>query len=251
MTPDIENLQFSAESKPFVHHCASRFDTVEKLDQQYLFIPSLVRDAYLAYLLRNDFTTDGNTENSIIIFTSRARTGERLRIMLKELGVATTALHSKMSQTDRLGSIAKFKSGIIRVLIATDVGSRGLDIPAVKVVINYDLPLDPTDYIHRAGRTARAGRGGLCLSMVTERDIDVLLNIEKKIGKKFEEYPIDSEKEVLASLNEVGLARRVANMHLVDTNFAAREKRPIDSGKKNPPSSSAPAKKKRKTKKEE
>eukprot|EP00842_Homolaphlyctis_polyrhiza_P006827 jgi/Hompol1/733/HPOL_000927-RA len=89
--------------------------------------------------------------------------------------------------------------------------SSGLDIPTVQVVINYELPADATDYIHRVGRTARAGRGGLSLSFVTEHDVDIVLNIEEKSKKKMTEYPVD-EKEVLEILNEVNLAKRVANM---------------------------------------
>ncbi|KAJ3296004.1 hypothetical protein HK104_002085 [Borealophlyctis nickersoniae] len=238
MTPEIEALQFSADSKPFVYHCNTRFashcsflirfqalrrvgyrfDTVEKLDQRYLFIPSTVRDAYLTHLLRDAF--DGKT---MIIFTSKCRTCEHLRIMLRELGLRSTALHAQMSQNDRLGSLAKFKSGIVPILLATDVGSRGLDIPTVQVVLNYELPADATDYIHRVGRTARAGRGGLSLSMVTERDINILLNIEGKINKKMEEFKVP-ENEVLEILNEVALAKRVASMHLVDTNFGEKSR---------------------------
>lgn len=87
----------------------------------------------------------------------------------------------------------------------------GLDIPTVQVVINYELPADATDYIHRVGRTARAGRGGLSLSLVTQHDINLLLNIETKMKKKMHELPVE-ENEVLEILNEVSLAQRVANM---------------------------------------
>ena len=125
-----------------------RFDTVDKLDQKYLFVPSSVRDVYLAHLLQKDMA-----DKTVILFVSKCRNCELLRIMLKELGIRSTALyvfyiilfnsrHSQMSQSDRIGSIAKFKSRIVPILISTDVGSRGLDIPQVQVVINYDLPAD-------------------------------------------------------------------------------------------------------------
>jgi ATP-dependent RNA helicase DDX49/DBP8 len=162
----------------------------------------MVRDAYLAYLIRNEFS-----DKTMIIFTGKCRTCERLRVMLRELGVKCTALHAQMPQNDRLGSIAKFKSGIVPVLLATDVGSRygdskraffifiqliwwcqfcrGLDIPTVQVVLNYELPADAADYVHRVGRTARAGRGGLSVSLVTERDVDILHNIESKTSEWF------------------------------------------------------------------
>ena len=119
MTPEIQSLQFSATSKPQVFTTNEHYDTVDKLDQRYIFIPSTVRDTYLAYLLMNDFS-----DKTIIIFTGKCKTAESLRLLLKELGIRSTALHSKMSQNDRLGSLAKFKSDVVKILIATDVGSR-------------------------------------------------------------------------------------------------------------------------------
>jgi ATP-dependent RNA helicase DDX49/DBP8 len=110
--------------------------------------------------------------------------------------------------------------------------NRGLDIPTVKVVMNYELPADPTDYIHRIGRTARAGRGGLALSLVTEKDIDIVNNIESKMGnskcpdsidKKLSECKVE-EKPVLQLLNEVSLARRTANLYLIDTKFGEKDR---------------------------
>ncbi|KAI9340414.1 P-loop containing nucleoside triphosphate hydrolase protein [Zopfochytrium polystomum] len=206
LTPEIESFPFPANSKPFMYQCKSDTETVEKLDQRYLFIPSTVRDAYLAYVVRNSFA-----DKTMIIFTGRCRTCERVRVILKQLGVRSTALHAQMSQAARIGSIAKFKSGVVPILIATDVGSRGLDIPTVQVVINYDLPADSSDYIHRVGRTARAGRGGLSLALVTERDVGLIQNIEERTKRKMEAFEVE-ESSVLETLNEVGVARRVANM---------------------------------------
>ncbi|TPX31431.1 hypothetical protein SmJEL517_g05230 [Synchytrium microbalum] len=218
MTSDLKDLQFNLTAKPFIYYSHARYETVEKLDQRYLFVPKSVRDAYLARLLRNEYE-----EKSTILFTSKCRNCERLRIMLRELGIKCTAMHSLMSQSERIASLAKFKSGIVQILLATDVGSRGLDIPAVQVVINYELPADATDYVHRVGRTARAGRGGISISFVTEHDISVLLNIEQRMNKKLVELTI-AEDDVLDSLNEVSLARRVAMMQLTDSKFGERQK---------------------------
>jgi ATP-dependent RNA helicase DDX49/DBP8 len=233
MTKEIQALEFS-DRAPFIYETKDDISTVEKLDQRYLFIPSAIRDAYLAHLLKSvfDFTNEEKKQDidlsasSAIIFVARCDTCERLRIMLRELGLRCTALHSKMSQNERLSSIAKFKSCIVPILITTDVGSRGLDIPTVKVVVNYDIPADPTDYIHRVGRTARAGRGGLALSLVSERDVNLVLGIESRIStissqlnaasnlldKKLEEYKEIEENDILKLLNEVSLARKVAVM---------------------------------------
>ncbi|PNX54723.1 DEAD-box ATP-dependent RNA helicase 36-like protein, partial [Trifolium pratense] len=88
--------------------------------------------------------------------------------MLEVLDQEAAALYSFRSQAQRLEALQEFKSGKVPILLATDVAGRGLDIPTVDLVINYDVPRFPRDYIHRVGRTARAGRGGLALSLVTQ-----------------------------------------------------------------------------------
>ncbi|CAG8689470.1 5521_t:CDS:2, partial [Funneliformis caledonium] len=219
MTENIMQLQDTQEDsnkKPFVYQVKSDMSTVSSLLQYYVLIPSHIREPYLTHLLRSEKLSNKST----IIFCGRCRTAELLRVMLVELDIRCTSLHSTMSQQERLNSLGKFKAEVVKVLIATDVGSRGLDIPTVQVVINFDVPRDPTDYIHRVGRTARAGRGGTALSIVTERDIELVRNIETKINKKMEEWEIN-ENKVLESLNEIATAKRVATMHLHDTNFGA------------------------------
>ncbi|GET03738.1 probable ATP-dependent RNA helicase DDX49 [Rhizophagus clarus] len=212
----LQDVQEDPGKKPFVYQMKSDISTVSTLSQFYVFIPSHIREPYLTHLLRSEELTNKST----IIFCGRCRTAELLRVMLVELDIRCTSLHSTMSQKERLNSLGKFKAEIVRVLIATDVGSRGLDIPTVQLVINFDIPRDPTDYIHRVGRTARAGRGGIALSIVTERDIELVQNIETRINKKMEEWKIN-ENKVLESLNEISTAKRVATMHLHDTNFGA------------------------------
>ncbi|KAF9104284.1 putative RNA helicase [Mortierella sp. GBA35] len=209
----------SSKPPPFVYQCKTNVSTVKTLTQSYIFIPSHLRETYLAYLLRSeDFA-----KKSTIIFTGRCRTAETLRVMLRELGIACTALHSEMSQQERLNSLAKFRGGITTVLIATDVGSRGLDIPSVLLVLNYDIPRDPTDYIHRVGRTARAGRGGQAISMVSERDIELVHDIESRINKTMGEYPI-AENKALELLNEVSSAKRAATMALQDGQYGEKKR---------------------------
>lgn len=93
------------------------------------------------------------------------------------------SLHSQLSQSSRLANLQSFRNGQARVLISTDVGSRGLDVPEVKMVVNWDLPAAWEDYVHRVGRTARAGKQGWAVSFVTERDTEVLKGIEEKISE--------------------------------------------------------------------
>ncbi|KAG0263225.1 putative RNA helicase [Actinomortierella ambigua] len=205
--------------KPFVYQCKANVQTVSTLKQSYVFIPSYLRETYLAFLLRSE----AFAKKSTIIFAGRCKGAELMRLTLRELGIACTALHSEMSQQQRLDSLAKFRGGITNVLIATDVGSRGLDIPSVMLVLNFDVPRDPTDYIHRVGRTARAGRGGQAITMVTERDIELVQDIEARINKTMDEYPT-SENKVLELLNEVTSAKRAASMALHDSGFGEKKR---------------------------
>jgi len=93
-------------------------------------------------------------------------------LFLRKLGLSVVTVNGQMSQTKRLGSLARFKQKDAKILVATDVASRGLDIPSVDLVINYDLPMNPKDYIHRVGRTARAGKAGRAISFITQYDIE-------------------------------------------------------------------------------
>ncbi|URE01343.1 DEAD-box ATP-dependent RNA helicase [Musa troglodytarum] len=141
-----------------------------------------------------------------------------LSLLLEELDQAVVALHSHKSQSLRLSALNRFKSGQVSVLVATDVASRGLDIPTVDLVINYDVPRYARDYVHRVGRTARAGRGGLSISFVTQNDVDLIHEIEAIIGKQLTEYECE-EKTVLEDITKVYKARRVAIMKMIDDGF--------------------------------
>ena len=158
----------------------------------------------------------------MIIFVGKCLTAELLRFWFKELGIEVAALHSQLTQQDRITALARFKSGQLPILISTDVGSRGLDIPSVQVVLNYDVPLDARDYVHRIGRTARAGRSGFALTLMTEMDVELVENIETKIGKQLEEFEEPVEEKVLQKLNKVSEAKRAASMSLSDRKFGEK-----------------------------
>eukprot|EP00246_Nothoceros_aenigmaticus_P016129 TRINITY_DN709_c0_g1_i1.p1 TRINITY_DN709_c0_g1~~TRINITY_DN709_c0_g1_i1.p1 ORF type:complete len:162 (+),score=33.95 TRINITY_DN709_c0_g1_i1:392-877(+) len=118
----------------------------------------------------------------------------------------------------RLAALKRFKAGQVPILIATDVASRGLDIPTVDLVINYDIPRFAHDYVHRVGRTARAGRGGFAVSLVTQFDVELIQEIEALIGSKLEEYEVD-EDTVLKGITKVYKAKRAAILKLADSGF--------------------------------
>ncbi|KAF4552160.1 ATP-dependent RNA helicase DBP8 [Elsinoe fawcettii] len=156
----------------------------ETLVQTYQLVNVLHKEKYLHVLLM----TPANEGKSIIVFTNRTNTATVLEYTLRLLGHRVTALHSGLHHRDRTDNLARFRAGAARILIATDVAARGLDIPDVGVVINYDLPRDADDYIHRVGRTARAGRRGVSISFVGQRDVELVKNIEERVGTEMDEY---------------------------------------------------------------
>lgn len=192
--------------------------TVEELDQRYLLIPSQVKDCYLVHLLQTFIEN-----KSVIIFTHTCRSSQVLSYLLRKVEIKCAALHSLMPQRERLSSLARFKSGVVKILVATDVASRGLDIPQVELVLNYNVPASPTDYIHRVGRTARAGRGGMALTLLTQYDIERLKAIEKHINVEMTEFET-SESDALKLLKIVTVMKREVEIRLNDSNFGEKRK---------------------------
>lgn len=163
-------------------------------------------------------------------------------MILRTLGFPAVPLHGQLSQSARLGALAKFKSGGRKILVATDVASRwvslghlfipvckligyrGLDLPSVDIVINYDVPTSSKDYIHRVGRTARAGRSGKSITIVTQYDVELMQRVETVIGKKMELWPTD-EEEVTLLRERVDEASRLATNELKDQGKGGSGKR--------------------------
>ncbi|KAH8808115.1 P-loop containing nucleoside triphosphate hydrolase protein [Xylogone sp. PMI_703] len=182
MSSKVESLQRASLRDPLRVSVSNKYQTVSTLFQRYIFIPHQHKDTYLISLL-TEFA--GQTA---IIFTRTVNETQRLAILLRTLGFGAIPLHGQLSQSARLGALNKFRAGSRQILVATDVAARGLDIPSVDVVLNYDLPPDSKTYIHRVGRTARAGKSGHAISIVTQYDVEIWLRIEATLGKKLEEY---------------------------------------------------------------
>ncbi|KAI0692400.1 P-loop containing nucleoside triphosphate hydrolase protein [Cytidiella melzeri] len=209
MTTKVAKLQRASLTNPVRVEVSTKYSTVDTLLQYYLFIPLNQKDVHLVHL--------ANTlaQNSIIVFTRTVHDAQRLSIILRNLGFPAVPLHGQLSQSHRLGALAKFKSGGRSVLVATDVASRGLDIPSVDVVINFDIPTHSKDYIHRVGRTARAGRSGKSITLVSQYDVELIQRIESVIGKKMDLWPTDKE-EVALLRERVDEAGRLAANELKD-----------------------------------
>ncbi|KAF3923021.1 hypothetical protein ABW20_dc0104033 [Dactylellina cionopaga] len=204
MTDKVERLQRMSLTNPVRVAVSSKYQTVKSLLQYFMLIPQKDKDTYLVYLVAEKFA--GKT---MIIFTRTIVDAQRISILLRLLGCSAIPLHGQLSQTGRLGALNKFKAGTRSILVATDVAARGLDIPTVDYVINYDIAGDSKTYIHRVGRTARAGRSGVCVNMVTQYDIEEFTRIEKALGKKLEVLEVE-KGEVSLLAESVGEAQRQA-----------------------------------------
>lgn len=145
-----------------------------------------------------------------------------LSIALNTVGLDNVCLHGFLRQKERVVALNKFKSNLVRVLIATDVASRGLDIPNVQLVLNHRLPKFPNEYIHRVGRTARAGRTGQAISIFRfPRDLEFLAEIEGLINTKLTEHPID-QRLVERIFMQVSVAVHEAETKVDNTDFDER-----------------------------
>ncbi|XP_042743255.1 probable ATP-dependent RNA helicase DDX49 [Lagopus leucura] len=216
LTDTLNELKSLAMNRPFFWEAASEVRTVDELDQRYLLVPEAVKDAYLVHLIQT--FQDEHEDWSIIIFTKTCKECQILNMMLRKFSFPSVALHSMMKQRQRFAALAKFKSSIFKILIATDVAARGLDIPTVQVVINHNTPGLPKIYIHRVGRTARAGRNGISITMVTQYDIHLVHAIEEEIKLKLQEFSVE-EKLVLDILNHVNVTRRECEIELEYMDF--------------------------------
>jgi ATP-dependent RNA helicase DDX47/RRP3 len=204
MTKKVAKLERASLKDPQRIEVSNKYKTVKSLMQYLLFIPQKYKEANLVYILNE------KAGNTFIIFCSTCQTVLKTTLMLRHLGFPALPLHGQMSQVKRLGSLNKFKAKERSILVCTDVASRGLDIPHVDVVINYDVPAASKDYIHRVGRTARAGRKGVAITVVTQYDVELYQKVENLIGVKLDKYQTNND-EVLLLVESVTNALRMAS----------------------------------------
>nr|XP_003701463.1 PREDICTED: probable ATP-dependent RNA helicase DDX49 [Megachile rotundata] len=229
MTDALSKVKDIVSKKAFIWESTedSGVATVRQLDQRYVLCPSDVRDSFLVEVIRTFRTTNEN--GSIMIFTDTCKNCQVLSMMLSDVGFKNVALHAMIKQKDRLAALSQFKSNHIQILIATDVAARGLDIPTVELVVNHIVPNVPKEYIHRVGRTARAGKGGMAITLIAPNDIKLLHAVEEAIGTKLTEYKVN-DTEIIKILTQISVAKREAEMKLDETDFY--EKKRINKRKK-------------------
>jgi len=232
ITPAVRALQTLPRPthRPPVFSCeldteGSSLTLPPSLRLSYQLVPVAHKEKYLHVLL----TTPANAKKQTIVFCNAARTALVLEATLRRIPESAdeggehrvTSLHAALPPGERTGNLARFRARAARILVATDVAARGLDLPGVELVVNYDLPLDPDTFVHRAGRTARAGRRGECVSLVGPRDVEVVKGIEVRVGREMGEYAeegVSVEGRVVKEggnggggvLGRVGMAKREA-----------------------------------------
>ena len=177
-SPEIKKLAASFLSNPVMIEVARSNATADNVTQiLYKVAEEEKRDA-VSFIIRE------RGLKQVIVFSNTKIGASRLAVHLVKQGVKASAIHGDKSQAERMAALDAFKRGEVEVLVATDVAARGLDIAELPCVINYDLPYNAEDYVHRIGRTGRAGATGDAISLHTDKDERLLLDIEKLIKQK-------------------------------------------------------------------
>ncbi len=172
---EIKKLSEEFLSNPTLIEVARSNAAAENVTQKVYSVAQADKHALLAEILR------GDGASQVLVFTKTKLTASRLARQLQREGVSADAIHGDKSQLERLQALEAFKQGTVAVLIATDVAARGLDIDQLPMVINYEIPSAPEDYVHRIGRTGRAGASGTAISLVSPEEEKYLKEIEKLI----------------------------------------------------------------------
>ncbi|KAH8076402.1 helicase [Aureococcus anophagefferens] len=218
MTSKVAKLQRASLYKPVKVEVNDKFAMPRQLDQRYLFVPAKHKECYLAAVL------DARRGATALVFCATCAGATRATLLLRNLGFDAACLHGQMAQPKRLGALHKFKAGAATVLVATDVAARGLDIHAVDLVLNYDVPTHGKEYVHRVGRTARAGRKGSAIAFVTQYDVELYQRLEHLIGVKLPKADVD-EDMALAFLDRVNDAARLAAGAMRETEEVRKQRR--------------------------
>src|SRR3712207_1680190 len=210
-----QTLFFSATMPKAIKDLADRFltdpaqvsvapaaTTAERVDQYVTFCQQSEKQALLTMMLRAGFSERGNMDR-VLIFTRTKHGADRVVKLLAGNGIAANAIHGNKSQPQRERALAEFKSGKAKILVATDIAARGIDVSGVSHVINFELPNVPEQYVHRIGRTARAGADGVAIAFCAEDERPFLRDIERLTKQKIDVAPLPQ--------NFVAEANRIKN----------------------------------------
>ncbi len=189
MAPAVRQLAESILHNPVGVSITPEATTAEKVEQRLCLVDGKDKLPLLADLIRDELVR--NRDNLTLVFSRTKHGANKLATQLSKFGIRADAIHGNKSQTARQRALEGFRNGNIQVLVATDVAARGIDVKNISLVINYDLPEEAEAYVHRIGRTARAGESGLAISFVSDDEFGLLNAIERKIRQAI---PVMSEQ---------------------------------------------------------
>lgn len=204
MPKEIKSLADSFLKDPVHVSVTPVSSTVEKIQQSVMFVEKSRKKDLLLELLKN------KSMHKVIIFTRTKHGANRLAESLSKNNISSQAIHGNKSQTARQHALENLRSGRNRVLVATDIVARGIDIDQISHVINYELPNDPESYVHRIGRTARAGHSGIAISLCDAEERSYLRDIEKLIAMEIDRdktHPFHSENVENSRIMSKGKAK--------------------------------------------
>ncbi len=185
---EIKKLADGLLNTPTLIEVARRNTASEQVEQSVYFVDKLRKKELLSHLIKM-----GNWQQ-VLVFTRTKHGANRLCAQLEQDGISAAAIHGNKSQGARTKALADFKNGSVRILVATDIAARGIDIDLLPHVVNYELPNIPEDYVHRIGRTGRAGNEGEAISLVCIDEKAFLRDIEKLIKKEIPKIVLEAFK---------------------------------------------------------
>jgi ATP-dependent RNA helicase RhlE len=177
LSKEIESLTHEFQRAPKIVQIGRRANPAETVTQLLYEVPKHLKTALLLHLLQDP------QMDMVLVFSRMKHGADRIARQLEQKGVRCATLHSNRSQNQRLRALKEFKDGTVRVLVATDIAARGIDVDGISHVVNYDFPMHPEDYVHRIGRTGRAHAVGDAISFVTPEDHGELRALERFIGR--------------------------------------------------------------------
>jgi len=193
MSPAIAKLAGELVTDPVKVEISPETPTVDRINQKVMFVEKAQKDALLIHLLKSH-----PEWSKVIVFTKMRHGADRVNKKLFREGIPAAAIHSDKTQNQRTRALDGFRRGEVRVLVATDIASRGIDVKDVSCVVNMELPLETESYVHRIGRTARAGESGAAISFVSGEDRAQLKAVERLIRKSIpvdRDHPFHSEQQ--------------------------------------------------------
>jgi len=216
MPEPIRRIAERFMNKPQIVKVKAKEMTVPNIQQYYLEVQEKKKFDILTRLL------DIQAPELAIVFGRTKRRVDELAEALNLRGYAAEGIHGDLSQAKRLSVLRKFKEGSIEILVATDVAARGLDISGVTHVYNFDIPQDPESYVHRIGRTGRAGKTGVAMTFVTPREIGQLHNIERTTKRKMERMKPPTLDEALEGQQRIAVEKLIATVETENLSFYKR-----------------------------